>query len=277
MFGSFHLLDVRGVPVKIHLTALFLLPFILRSSNSLLFGLIAFVMILLSVALHELGHTIVAQRYGITVQDIVLTPIGGVARLKGLPENPHHEIRIALAGPYVSLFLALCGALLLRLGFHRLPLFFNTVFLYFALLNLMLFLFNLLPCFPMDGGRVFRAWLSLKKGALEGTRIAADMGKYISIFFIVIGLAYGHFPLMLIGGFMLISGGSEYRMMKLKAWQSQTYGQASETPVSKPDFVAGPPPYEKSQRPAHPPGFLNDLRVTATDLVAEIKSSLLNL
>lgn len=276
MLGSFHLLVVRGVPVKIHITALFLLPFILRSSNSLVFGLLAFVMILFSVALHELGHTVVAQRYGVTVQDIVLTPIGGVARLTGLPENPHHEIRIALAGPYVSLFLCLCGALLLGLGIHRLPIFLNTIFLYFSALNLMLFLFNLLPCFPMDGGRVLRAWLSLKKGALEGTRIAAEMGKYISIFFIVIGLAYGHFPLMLIGGFMLISGGSEYRMMKLKTWQAQAYGHPHETPVSEQDFVASPPPYEKSQRPPRQPGFLHDMLTTATDLAAEIKSTLLN-
>lgn len=270
MPGSFHLLDVRGVPVRIHLTALFLLPFILRASNSLFFGLLAFVMILLSVALHELGHTLVAQRYGVTVQDIVLTPIGGVARLHGLPEDPHQEIRIALAGPYVSLFLSLCSVGLLIAGLHRLPLFFSSLFLYFCVLNLMLFLFNLLPCFPMDGGRVLRAWLSLKKGAMEGTRIAAELGKYISLFLIVCGLAWGHFPLILIGGFMLLSGGSEYRMMKLRAWQQQSFGAE---PAADAGFEAGPPPYEKSRRTL-PPGLLQDLWLTATDLVDEIRSSL---
>src|SRR5690606_19955939 len=102
------------------------------------------VLLLLSVALHELGHTIVAQRYGIRVQDIILTPIGGVARTAGLPEDPHKEVRIALAGPYISLALAILGGALAFIMAHTLFRGSTIIFLVFALMNLSLFLFNLL-------------------------------------------------------------------------------------------------------------------------------------
>lgn len=276
MLGSFHIVEVRGVPIRIHFTAIFLLPLILRSFDSFLFALCYAVMILFSVALHELGHTVVAQRYGMTVQDIILTPIGGVARLSGIPDDPHQEIRIALAGPYISLLLALSGGSLFWLGLKILPEFLNILLLYFAALNLILFVFNLIPCFPMDGGRVLRAWLSIKKGALEGTRIAAELAKYISIFFIVTGLAYQHPSLTLIGFFILFFGGSEYRMMKIKAWQAQSFGNPAPDLSAGNDFVVSPPPYETSKHTLRQHPFLKDLMGAATDLYAEIKDSRLN-
>ncbi|MEX2607468.1 MAG: site-2 protease family protein [Kiritimatiellia bacterium] len=269
MIGSFLLTTVRDVPIRIHFTAFFLLPILRNVVPSLWIALLYSLIILLSVTLHELGHTVVAQRYGIQVRDIILTPIGGVARLTGIPENPHHEIRIALAGPYVSLMLALSGAALCFLStFTGIGHLFALLFMFTAV-NTMLLLFNLLPSFPMDGGRVLRGWLSQKKGALEATRIASQIGKYMSIGFMVIGIYTERYSLALIGVFILLSGGSEYRMMRLKAWQEAQLGVDSLSP--EPEFTAGPPPYTTSSTLHAPEGFPGDLLLTFRDLYQEIR------
>jgi len=139
---------------------------------------------------------------------------------------------------------------------------------YFAFLNLLMFLFNLLPCFPLDGGRVLRGWLSLKKGQLEATRIASAIGKYLSIGFIVIGLLYHQYSLAIIGGFILYYGGSEYRRMKRTAWQKTQRGQEVATDIES-DFVASPPPYDKKAKSQKSARFADDLVITAKDLFAE--------
>lgn len=272
MLGSFHLFTVRDVPIRIHFTTLFLLMLIHQPGESLFLTLLFAVMILGSVALHELGHTVVAQRYGIHVQDIILTPIGGVARLRGLPEDPHLEIRIALAGPYISLALAVSGFLLGWLMTGTLFKGSAVFFLAFAAMNTGLLLFNMLPSFPMDGGRVLRGWLSLKKGPLEATRIAAAIGKVISIFFIFTGLIYPIYPLAIIGLFILLSAGTEYRIMQLKNWQGDLSGSGA--PLET-DFVASPPPYEKKKTGLKfPEGVAGDFIMTARDLYEEIRDSL---
>ncbi|MDA3872945.1 MAG: M50 family metallopeptidase [Kiritimatiellae bacterium] len=268
MIGSFLLTTVRDVPIRIHFTAFFLLPMIYNVVPSLWVALLYSLIILLSVTLHELGHTVVAQRYGIRVQDIVLTPIGGVARLTGIPENSHHEIRIALAGPYISLMLALSGAALCFLSTFTGSRLLFALFFLFTTVNTMLLLFNMLPSFPMDGGRVLRGWLSQKRGALEATRIASQIGKYMSIGFIVIGLTTGRLSLALIGVFILLSGGSEYRMMQVKAWQEAQLGVDSLSP--EPEFTASPPPYATASTLHAPEGFLGDLLLTFRDLYQEI-------
>ena len=271
MLGSFLITEIRGVPIRLHVTAFFLLPMIYNQIPSPLTTLLVSCLILLSVALHELGHTVVAQRYGITVHDIVLTPIGGMARLRGLPENPRHEVRIALAGPYVSLLLAVTGFVLtllsLRLGLRL------QIFGWLTGLNLMLFLFNLLPSFPMDGGRILRGCLTRKKGAVEATRIAAKIGKSISVVFIIFGLASGRVSLALIGLFIMMSAGSEYRMMKMKHWQKQHLGGGG---LEDADFVAGPPPYASSQQRNLPDNLIGDIVLTFRDLYEETRSIILS-
>jgi Zn-dependent protease len=198
--------------------------------------------------------------------------VGGVARLRGLPENPRHEIRIALAGPYVSLLLALTGfglGYLTALGGMGLL---TAVLIWFASINTALLLFNLLPSFPMDGGRVLRGWLSQKKGPLEATRIASQLGKYMAVAFIVLGLlgpASG--SLAVIGLFIFLSAGSEYRMMQMKTWQDQSFGQAGNR--FDPGFEASPPPYASKARTATPSGLWGDMRITAVDLFQEICSA----
>jgi stage IV sporulation protein FB len=272
MLGSFLLTEIRGVPIRLHFTAFFLLPWVYSQVPSLIPALTVSVLILASVALHELGHTVVSQRYGVHVQDIVLTPLGGMARLTSLPENPRHEVRIALAGPYVSLLLALLGLGLTLLGL-RIGLRIQ-VFAWLTALNLMLFLFNLLPSFPMDGGRILRGCLTRSKGALEATRIASTIGKYMAIAFIVLGLSSGNFPLALIGVFILMSAGSEYRMMQMKHLHQQQMGRGGM--VMDADFTAGPPPYAKSSGPTLPDNLLGDIVLTFRDLVQEVCATCFN-
>ncbi len=284
MLFSFLLTTVRGVPIKIHVTAFFLLPWFYGAVEAMgmspawtLWMTLLFITLLLgSVALHELGHTVVAQRYHMRVQDILLTPIGGVARLRGEVENPRHEIRIALAGPYVSLVLALTGLLFSQQAYAlgwEIP---GATLSIFAFINGMLFVFNLLPSFPMDGGRVLRGVLAQKKGMLEATRIAAGLGKSIAIAFLVIGLSTRRINLAIIGVFILWAAGSEYRMMKLRAMQEQIFGGA----VIGPHAASGelnqvdvsPPPYSpesKKNAKADLSGFWGDVVMTARDLFEE--------
>ncbi len=266
MFGSYLITTVRGVPIRLHFTAIFMLLFF-PEGTEFHEKILLSALILFSVALHELGHTVVSQKYGIQVQDIVLTPIGGVARLRGLPEDPHHEIRIALAGPYVSLVLALIGYtaffLTLGLGLELL----KTLTIGFAAINTMLFCFNLLPNFPMDGGRILRGWLTTRKGPLEATRIASSVGKYIAISFMVIGLASGRFSLALIGFFILMAAKSEYRMMQMKTFQQEAFGESVGS--SGGGFEASPPPYERPHM-SLPKGLFADFLYTWKDLFTEV-------
>ena len=157
------------------------------------FNGVAFILALFScVILHEFGHALTARRYGIATRDITLLPIGGVARLESMPENPRHEILIALAGPAVNLFIALLLWLLMpgesdRIQFTEESIDKDLVaggsmLLQLMTINLILGVFNLLPAFPMDGGRVLRATLSLYMPHLRATRLAASIGQ---------GLAFG--------------------------------------------------------------------------------------
>jgi len=208
--------------------------------NVLLFG---------SVLLHELGHALTARRYGIQTQDIVLTPLGGMARITSLPTNPRHEIVIALAGPAVSLLLA-AGAFALSAVMIVVPGGVPRVcFEAFGLLlyiNLMLGLFNLVPALPMDGGRVLRGYLALKRDHLSATRIAARVGRYLA----VAGGLYGFlftdsWTLPLIAVFVYMSAGAEERMAAYRAYREQAARQRDPFigwPFGAPRPGSGPAP-----------------------------------
>ncbi len=293
MIGSFLITTVRGVPIRLHFTALFLLPWFYGIVDQnpdivevwrLPITLLLIFLLLLSVALHELGHTLVAQRYRMRVQDIILTPVGGVARLMGGVNDPRHEIRIAMAGPYVSLFLAATGYAL-QWGAYALDWRVLGAFsFYFFMLNLLLFGFNLVPCFPMDGGRVLRGWLAQRKGMMEATRIAAGLGKGISITFMLVGFTTGRYNLLIIGIFIFMAAGSEYRMMRIKAWQEQNLGRTIGMPGGglggglggaepEQEVEVSPPPYAPESKSREPKGFAGDLFAAARDLVEETFTS----
>jgi|DewCreStandDraft_4_1066084.scaffolds.fasta_scaffold23077_3 Zn-dependent protease/CBS domain-containing protein len=189
---------VGGIDIRIHVTFVLLLAWFAlvsaaqtRSLVGTLVGVAFVVLVFVCVVLHELGHAFAARRYGVRTRDITLLPIGGVARLQRMPTSPRAEIVIALAGPAVNLAIALAlAAVLSAAGVPLLALPDGEASLLQSLftVNLMLALFNLTPAFPMDGGRVLRAALALRKGWVSATTTAARIGQAIAVVFAIVGI-----------------------------------------------------------------------------------------
>lgn len=219
---------VRGIEIKIHATfalALIWGAIVLGWAEPAgrLYGAFLTLVLFTNVLLHELGHAFAAQHYGITVHDIIVLPIGGVARLYKMPEEPRKELVIALAGPAVNLALTILLLLVLAPVFlfsdrliGRAPLLTTLTepglvnLLVFTLaINVSLFLFNLVPAFPMDGGRVLRAFLALRLPYARATAIAVLVGRGFALVFSVLGLTTGNFSLAFIGLFVFFGAGAE--------------------------------------------------------------------
>jgi Zn-dependent protease len=171
--------------------------------------------------LHELGHALMARYFGIATRDITLYPIGGVARLERMSERPWEELCIALAGPAVNVAIALMLFWVLLLGgvLFTPALLIRSLGAHFLLdllaLNVWLVLFNLLPAFPMDGGRVLRALLSLWLGHLRATEIAATIGVGMAVLFVLVGLVgFQSLMLALVGLFIYLVGQQELAMAR---------------------------------------------------------------
>jgi Zn-dependent protease/CBS domain-containing protein len=197
---SLRIATVSGIPIRLHFT--FLLILIYFAISGLSMGSAGIVLstvgLFLCVALHELGHSLVAQRYGYKVRDITLYPIGGVASIEGTP-RPRHELYIALAGPAVNVVIAalLYGVLTLTSTVHGIgvPSHLTENPLSFLLAaNEMLVLFNMIPAFPMDGGRVLRAVLGLRLGTYRATQIAATIGQLVAVLMGLVGLGVIRIP-----------------------------------------------------------------------------------
>lgn len=175
------------------------------------------------VVLHELGHSLAARRFGVPTHSITLYPIGGVARLGFIPRNPRHELVIAIAGPAVNLLIAcLLVPVLLLTGLpgwedQAAPAYGASTYVAALLVgNLAMILFNLIPAFPMDGGRVLRSLIAWKGHYRLATEIAARLGQLISLLFIAAGSGFTPVSefrptLMLIGLFILYAAESERR------------------------------------------------------------------
>ncbi len=229
MGGSFRIGRLFGIDVKVHWTFFLLLAFFAyigyRDSNDPLTALVTaavIVALFFCVLLHEFGHSLVAQRLGIEVPDITLLPIGGLARLKTLPDKPVDEVKIALAGPLVNVVLApiffglalLLGASLLRPanileGVGSL----GEVLVYLGYINVVLAVFNMIPAFPMDGGRVLRGLLATRFGPVRATEISSGVGQFFAIAFVLIGLLTNPF-LALIGIFIFFGASGETQMVR---------------------------------------------------------------
>jgi Zn-dependent protease len=182
---------IAGIDVFVHPTFLLILLFP-EVRNGGLLNLLLLLSVFGCVLLHEFGHALMARRFGIETDDITLYPIGGVARLRRLPRAPGAELLIALAGPAVNF--AIVGTLMLLgfLGFGQiLPPEAVPFVGYLTLINLVLGLFNLIPAFPMDGGRVLRALLSGWLGRAQATSIAAGVGQVLAVLFGLAALRWG--------------------------------------------------------------------------------------
>jgi Zn-dependent protease/CBS domain-containing protein len=166
------------------------------------------------IVLHELGHALMARRFGVKTSDITLLPIGGVARLQRIPERPTQELLVALAGPAVNVVILLVFYFVFRVHFptptsdtkHLVGMeFFPTLMAF----NLFVVLFNMLPAFPMDGGRILRSLLAMKLPYARATRLAASVGQFMAILFGLLGLSVGNPFLLLIALFVWIGAESE--------------------------------------------------------------------
>jgi Zn-dependent protease/predicted transcriptional regulator len=215
--GTLFELRLLGVPVRFHFTFVLLVAFLGAIGLEGPSGAEAAIYILAlfaSVLLHELGHAVTARRYGIKTLEIVLFPIGGVARLERQPK-PAEELWIALAGPAVNVVIAagLLGGLAAWTGSVDWPKVFDreggNMVAQVAAGNILLALFNLLPAFPMDGGRVLRASLAMRRTEAEATEIASRAGRVLAILMGLYGLISANFMLIFIAFFVYLGAVQE--------------------------------------------------------------------
>lgn len=228
---SLVLLRYKGIALRIHWSFYLLVGWVLFSTIAqgltaaqVLQQLLYVIAIFCCVVLHEYGHALMAIRYGIRTRDITLLPVGGVARLERIPEAPREELFIALAGPMVNLVIAglvLLCTLVLGTSTPLVVLAHDTgpgPFVRFVFIaNLALFLFNLIPAFPMDGGRVLRALLAWRMDRVRATRIASITGRIFAVIFAVIGLLQQQPFLFLIGLFVFAGASAELDMVKARS------------------------------------------------------------
>lgn len=236
---SFPLGTYLGIPLKLHWSIILVTIMIFSIGQKENFGLLeyfvltlVFVALFISVTLHEYGHAWMASNFNIKTKDIILSPIGGVARLVYMPKNPWQEFKIALAGPMVNIIIfALIGLPLGGLliagyvdydimfqNFTRLDSFFAIV----ATMNLLLFLFNLLPAFPMDGGRILRSLLSMKMDHLKATVIASRIGKTLSVIGAILGFYTGNYTWIAIATFIFFMADIETSFLRKEKKLNET-------------------------------------------------------
>ncbi|MFC1498196.1 site-2 protease family protein [Verrucomicrobiota bacterium] len=257
---SYKIATVWGIPIKLHISLILMLLWF-SSFAGWFNGIILTVGLLTSIALHELGHSIVAIKKGCRVRQITLMCIGGAAQMERIPSKPKDEFLMATAGPLVSLCLGTACISLGRLlplpifaSFGDIPL--NIVQVIGAI-NIVLAIFNLLPAFPMDGGRVLRAMLTPKLGRLKATFVAARLGKILSILFGIYSLSDMNLFGVAIAFFIFIAAGKEYRVVQMEeAAKKQGFGYnpwtiSGNEPSEYSEYdnsdkvIVSPPPYEK--------------------------------
>ena len=217
-----------GIDVYVHATFLILLGWVAlvhwRAGQNVAAAVagVAFVLAMFAcVVLHEFGHALTARRFGIKTRDITLLPIGGLARLERMPDDPKQELWVALAGPAVNVVIALALFVALQITGTVAPLESlgvagGSFLARLMLVNVFLVGFNMLPAFPMDGGRVLRAMLAIRMDYLRATQIAASIGQGMAFLFGLLGLFFNPF-LVFIAWFVWIGAGQEAAMTQMKA------------------------------------------------------------
>jgi len=227
MRWSWRLGRILGVEIKLHVTFFLLVvwyayqSYLAGGQRLMLFSLVFLPTLFLCVLLHEFGHILMGRRFGIVTRDVILSPIGGIARLEGMPERPRDEMLVALAGPAVTLAITLilgAATWALRGGFSLTDLSPDSTALLPRLtaVNAWILIFNLLPIFPMDGGRVLRAALASRYGLAEGTRRATRVSQLLAGAMVALGLFGANILLVIIGGFIFLAGEAEARAIELR-------------------------------------------------------------
>lgn len=231
MKGSLVLGRAFGIKIQVHWTFSLLLLYVVfinlrqgSGQDTILFNILLVLTLFLCVVLHELGHAQMARRFGIGTRSITLLPIGGVASLEKMPEKPKEELAVALAGPAVNVVIAAILALALPLGRYASfteeqweGLFAEpssqAFWIYLLLANGLLVLFNMIPAFPMDGGRVLRALLGFFTSRAKATEVAARLGQAVAFVFLLLGLFFNPF-LVVIAVFVFFGAYAENKMVQ---------------------------------------------------------------
>jgi Zn-dependent protease len=213
---------IYGIPIRVHWSIALIFVWLLLicvssglSASQSLFALGMILAVFLIIVLHELGHALMAAHFDVPTRDIILSPVGGLARFEKIPENPVQEISIFLAGPGVNLLLAILfviGFMLFTPGyqFSVHPRFWRLegaphFWRYLFQINLVLLCINLLPIFPLDGGRVFRSLLAMRLPRPKATFLATRFGLFLSCLIVVWGVVVGDYILAVIGFFVCVS------------------------------------------------------------------------
>lgn len=241
MGTSLRLFRVRGIDVQVHWSFLLALAygaFIYQASASsplvgALYGVLVILLLFLCVTLHEFGHALTAQYFNVKVSNITLLPIGGVANLERMPDKPMQELLITVAGPLVNFAIALVllpvMLFLMTLEFGSFPSNMNmflrelqqpgvtNLIVYLFGANLALGIFNLLPAFPMDGGRILRALLAMTMPYVRATQTAVFVGRLFAGLIAIWGLTTGNIWMLLIAFFVYVGGGAEREAVESKA------------------------------------------------------------
>jgi len=215
---SFKIASIWGIPIELHITFLLLMIAVFFLFYPEVYSFVLILFLFVFVVFHELAHSVVARRNGIKVRKIILYPIGGVSEIEEVPENPSIEWRMAVAGPITSLVLG--GGLLVINLFVRIQIPLSIVpasipsggdlLLDLGVLNVLLGAFNLIPAFPMDGGRVFRALLAERIKYSDATKYAVYLGRIFGIGMVIAGFFLpGYFLLIIVGIFVYIGASEE--------------------------------------------------------------------
>ena len=234
MNSSLQLGKIMGIPIRLHWTFLLVILYIawafasisqqvlgrtyglgsiepvsLRWTYSLVFAVVLFA----CVALHELGHSYIAHKNGIIIRSITLYFFGGVSAVEEIPRNPRLELQMAFAGPAVSGVIGLITVLLASLLPENSAL---AIMLWtLGLMNIILMVFNLIPAFPMDGGRLLRAWFATRMPYIRATRNAAGIGKIFAILMFVLGLFSFNFMLLFVAFFVYVGASEEEKATEI--------------------------------------------------------------
>lgn len=253
MGPSIQIIKLLGIPVKLHWTCLLAIPFGMYllekpgfGMEGVIFFFILFSLISVCVILHEYGHALAAKYYDIKTDDIILSPLFGVARIQKLPDTPFGEFIVAVAGPAVNILLGLFFLIYLQItnpdflsafgyelyhsflsggkrvvslpeGFSK----FNISIAILVFVNLGLVLFNLIPAFPMDGGRMFRAFLHYFMDKLSATKLATFLGKFIALLICFISVFYQQYAMALVGVFIYYMANSEFKIVERETFRNQ--------------------------------------------------------
>jgi Zn-dependent protease/CBS domain-containing protein len=228
MGWSWRIGRIAGIDIYLHFTFLLLLAWVglqhylaHHDVGEAIKGLLFIAALFGIIVLHELGHALAARRFGIPTRDITLLPIGGVARLERMPEDPKQELVVALAGPAVNVVLALGIFIVLMLGPGLAPVsqiarVEGSILQQLFAVNVMLVVFNMLPAFPMDGGRVLRALLAMRLDYVRATQIAAAIGQAMALVFGFAGLFSNPF-LLFIALFVWMGAAQEASMVQMRS------------------------------------------------------------